>query len=37
MFVTEIIGISLIWAGYRAMTKTQTVSVHSAASRAVTD
>jgi len=27
LFVTELIGISLIWAGYRAMTKTQTVPV----------
>ncbi len=30
LFVTEFIGISLIWAGYRAMTQTQTVSIHPA-------
>lgn len=30
LFVTEFIGISLIWAGYRAMTQTRTVSIHTA-------
>jgi hypothetical protein len=28
LFVTEFIGIILIWAGYRAMTQTQTKSIH---------
>lgn len=28
LFVTEIIGISLIWAGYRVMMQTQTASIH---------
>lgn len=28
LFVTEFIGISLIWAGYRAMTQSQTASIH---------
>lgn len=35
LFVTEIIGISLIWAGYRAMTQTNTSSIHAA--QAATD
>jgi hypothetical protein len=30
LFVTEFIGISLIWAGYRAMTQTKTESIHAA-------
>jgi hypothetical protein len=30
LFVTEFIGISLIWAGYRAMTQTRTASIHAA-------
>lgn len=28
LFVTEIIGLSLIWAGYRAMTQTRAESIH---------
>jgi hypothetical protein len=28
LFVTELIGLVLIWVGYRAMTVSQTVSVH---------
>jgi hypothetical protein len=28
LFVTEFIGLSLIWAGYRAMTQTSTESIH---------
>ena len=36
LFVTEIIGISLIWAGYRAMTQAVTESIH-AAQQAATD
>jgi hypothetical protein len=28
LFVTEFIGIVLIWAGYRAMTQKQTASIH---------
>jgi len=35
LFVTEFIGILLIWAGYRAMTQTQTKSIH--ATQATTD
>jgi hypothetical protein len=35
LFVTEFIGISLIWAGYRAMTQTRTESIHTA--QAATD
>lgn len=35
LFVTEMIGISLIWAGYRAMTQTNTSSIHVA--QAATD
>ncbi len=30
LFVTEFIGILLIWAGYRVMTQTQTKSIHAA-------
>jgi hypothetical protein len=30
LFVTEFIGIILIWAGYRAMTQTKTESIHAA-------
>jgi hypothetical protein len=30
LFVTEFIGLILIWAGYRAMTVTQTTSIHAA-------
>lgn len=30
LFVTEFIGILLIWAGYRAMTQTQSKSIHAA-------
>lgn len=30
LFVTEFIGICLIWAGYRAMSQTQTQSIHAA-------
>ena len=30
LFVTEFIGICLIWAGYRVMTQTQTSSIHAA-------
>ena len=30
LFVTELIGLILIWAGYRAMTVSQTASVHAA-------
>ena len=36
LFVTEFIGISLIWAGYRAMTQKQAESIH-AAQQAVAD
>jgi hypothetical protein len=35
LFVTELIGLALIWAGYRAMTVSQTVSIH--APQAATD
>ena len=28
LFVTELIGISLIWAGYRVVTNAQTASIH---------
>lgn len=35
LFVTEMIGISLIWAGYRAMTQANTSSIHAA--QAATD
>jgi hypothetical protein len=30
LFVTEFVGILLIWAGYRAITQTQTTSIHAA-------
>lgn len=36
LFVTEFIGISLIWAGYRAMTRTRAESIH-ATQQAVAD
>ena len=34
LFVTEFIGIILIWAGYRAMTVSQAESIHAAQQQA---
>ncbi len=37
LFVTEFIGLILIWAGYRAMTQTQTASIHAAQQQSAAD